>query len=124
MLTIAQTCQYRGLSFVDFLRGKVGLFEAVHASVLPGYLPYKVARVYVAKLRLQTKYEWLDWIGKLKKPGYIPGNSVTVYAESWKGWEECLGGEGGDEAETEKTPKGIITWEINLEIIQKYCIIY
>ncbi len=91
MLTIAQTCLCRGLSFLDFMRGKVGLFEGVHPEVLPGYLPYKQARVFAGRLRLKSKYAWWDWIGRMKKPAFIPGDPVTVYTESWKGWEEWLG---------------------------------
>jgi hypothetical protein len=92
MLTIAQTCQYRGLSFLDFMRGKVGLWEGVHADVLPGYLPYGQAKVFVLRLKLNTKYDWWNWIGKLKKPSFIPSDPVEYYKESgWTGWEDWLG---------------------------------
>lgn len=90
MLTIAQTCRYRDLSFLSFLRYKSGIWENVPAEALPGYLPFQQAKVFVHRLRLQDRGEWEVWVSEGKNPGFIPLDPVRVYEGGWKGWEDWL----------------------------------
>lgn len=91
MLTVAQTCRYRDISFLDFMRGKAGIWEGVHSSLLPGILPYTQARLFVHKLKMQNKKEWADYISTNKCPSFIPLHPDVVYeGKGWKSWEDWL----------------------------------
>ena len=84
LLTMAQTCRYRGISFLDFLRRKVGLWENVHPEVLPGFLPFSQARMYARRFGFQRRKEWVEWTKGGKRPVFIPASPQKVYEN--KGW--------------------------------------
>ena len=92
MLSIAQTCRYRNISFLDFLRSKKGLWQNVKADVLPDYLPFNQARLYVHQAKLKNKEGWNQWLVRKKCPSFIPNDPITSYSNSgWISWEDWLG---------------------------------
>jgi len=72
MLTISQTCRYRDISFLDFLRGRTGIWQNIDPALLPGFLPLSQSKLFVRKLKLQNKKEWEEWVKSRKRPGFIP----------------------------------------------------
>ncbi len=92
MLSVAQTCRYRNLSFLDYLRGKCGIWQNVPPSALPEYLPFKQARLYARSLRLPRKAHWNVWKRSKKRPSFIPANPEAFYREQgWISWDDWLG---------------------------------
>jgi len=92
MLSGAQTCRYRNLSFLDYLRGQCGIWQNVAPSALPGYLPFKQARLYVRSLRLPRKAHWNVWKRSEKRPSFIPANPEKFYREQgWVSYDDWLG---------------------------------
>lgn len=92
MLTVAQTCRYRNLSFLDYLRGKCGIWENVPPSTLPGYLPFNQARLYVRSLQIKREAELHEWEKSEKRPSFIPSNPAKHYREhGWVSREDWLG---------------------------------
>jgi len=92
MLTVAQTCRYRNLSFLDYLRGKCGIWQNVSPLALPGYLPFKQARLYARSLRFKLKAEWNDWKNSEKRPSFIPDKPDKLYREQgWVSYDDWLG---------------------------------
>ncbi len=91
MLSIAQTCRYRNVSFLNFVRGKVGLWENVNPEVLPGFLPFGQARLFIQKFGFQRKQEWNQW-KKEKRPAFIPSSPERTYFDKgWIDWHDWLG---------------------------------
>ena len=92
MLTISQTCRYRNISFLDFLRCKVGIWQNINPDRLPGYLPFNQARMFAHRLKLNSHYDWAIWNAKNKRPVFIPANPYEVYiGKGWRSWEDWLG---------------------------------
>jgi hypothetical protein len=92
MLSIAQTCRYRNIRFLSFLRNKAGLWQNVHQDVLPDYLPFNQARLYVHKLKFQRRAEWLEWGRSEKRPHFIPLTPDRVYRNAgWVNWADWVG---------------------------------
>jgi transposase IS66 family protein/RNase H-like protein len=71
MLTIAQTCRYRNISFLDYLRRNAGIWQNIPAKLLPGYLPIEQTKVYAAKMKFKTIDEWRKWNESGKRPAFI-----------------------------------------------------
>jgi predicted RecB family nuclease len=91
MLSIEQSCRNRKLSFLGFLRGKVGIWENIDSQALPGYLPFNQARLYTHKLNFERKREWLTWESK-ENPGFIPHTPNSAYKKhGWVGWQDWIG---------------------------------
>jgi len=91
MLTVAQTCRYRNISFLDFLRAKTGIWQNIHSDLLPGFLPFNQARLFVQKFKLRNKKEWEQWKDSRKRPGFIPVEpDVSYKTEGWKDWQNWL----------------------------------
>jgi len=84
MLSIAQTCRYRNISFLSFLRRKAGIWENVPATVLPGYLPFNQARQYIHRLGFTRRVEWNEWKRMGKRLPFIPSSPEKTYKN--KGW--------------------------------------
>src|SRR5205807_762585 len=57
MLSVAQTCRYRNISFLSFLRNKKGIWENIQPELLPRYLPFDQARLFVHRLKFERKAE-------------------------------------------------------------------
>ena len=92
MLSIAQTCRYRNISFLDFLRRKTGLWENIYQEALPGFLPFAQARLFVHRLGFERKQEWTDWKNAGKRPSFIPSNPEKIYVtKGWVDWHDWLG---------------------------------
>ena len=84
LLTMAQTCRYRGISFLDFLRRKAGIWENIHPEVLPGFLPFPQAKMYARRMGFQRRKEWAAWTKTSKRPSFIPASPQKTYEN--KGW--------------------------------------
>lgn len=92
MLSVAQTCRYRNISFLGLLRNKCGIWENIPPDALPGFLPFKQARLYVRKFNFERKREWEIWKKQGKRPPFIPYNPDKTYKnKGWKGWHDWLG---------------------------------
>lgn len=92
MLSVAQTCRYREVSFLDFLRKKVGLWEQVPVTSLPGFLPFQQARLFIHRLGFERKQQWDDWKTEGKRPSFIPSNpNVTYKSCGWMDWQDWIG---------------------------------
>ena len=71
MLSLAQTCRFRNISFFDFLRRKAGIWQNVPPETLPGYLPFEQTKLFAQKLNFKTKQEWKTWLDSGKRPPFI-----------------------------------------------------
>ena len=92
MLTVAQTCRYRNVSFLSFLRKKKGIWENVPAEALPHFLPFEQARLYVHRLKLAGQIAWNEWKQRGNRPSFIPSAPDKTYKDSgWVGWQDWLG---------------------------------
>ncbi len=92
MLSIAQTCRYRNISFLLFLRRKKGIWQNVSADALPDHLPFQQARMFVHSLNLNNESEWNTWCETKKRPHYIPPNPELAYHErGWTNWNDWIG---------------------------------
>ena len=92
MLSIAQTCRYRNISFLDFLRRKNGIWENIQPDALPGYLPFPQARQFIHKFGFERKQEWNNWKKEGKRPDFIPSSPERVYGKKgWISWHDWLG---------------------------------
>lgn len=92
MLSLAQTCRYRKIPFLEFLRRKAGLWENVPPEYLPSFLPYSQARLYSHRLKFTRKREWNEWIKSGKRPSFIPGSPNSTYKKTrWSDWHDWLG---------------------------------
>jgi hypothetical protein len=91
MLSLAQTCRYRNISFLRLLRKKSGLWENLPHDALPGYLPFSQARLFVRKLGFERKRQWVEW-SKESRPSFIPCNPHLVYKnKGWTSWHDWIG---------------------------------
>jgi hypothetical protein len=86
MLTVAQTCRYRNMSFLQLLRGNNGIWEYISPDILPGFLPFKQARLYVRDLKLNGVSAWNQWKSEGKRPHFIPSAPNKTYRN--KGWQD------------------------------------
>lgn len=92
MLTVAQTCRYRNISFLSFLRKKNGIWENVPAEVLPDFLPFMQARLYIHRLGFERKADWNEWKAKGNRPSFIPSSPERTYKdEGWVDWNDWIG---------------------------------
>lgn len=92
MLTVAQTCRYRNISFLGFLQKKKGIWENVPQEVLPGFLPFEQAKLYIHRLGFKKQTEWAEWKQDGKRPSFIPSNPQVTYLKSgWIDWHDWLG---------------------------------
>jgi hypothetical protein len=92
MLSIAQTCRYRNILFLSFLRYKAGIWQNIHPDALPGYLPFNQAKLYVHRLGFQRKAEWIEWSHSSKRPAFIPLTPNSTYKNSgWIDWHDWVG---------------------------------
>ena len=92
MLSIAQTCRYRNIPFLDLLRRKAGLWENVPPDYLPPFLPFLQARLYVRRLKFTRKRQWNEWIKSGKRPTFIPASPNSTYKKmGWHDWYDWLG---------------------------------
>ena len=92
MLSIAQTCRYRNLPFLNFLRRKSGLWENIPAAALPGFLPFAQARMYMHRLGFDRKQQWNEWKASGKRPPFIPSSPERTYKdEGWVDWHDWIG---------------------------------
>lgn len=90
MLTIAQTCRYRNISFLDFMRREKGIWHNVHKNVLPAdFLPFQQAKLFIRRLKLTNKRAWYKWVEENKRPVFIPSDPSEFYKnDGWKNWED------------------------------------
>jgi hypothetical protein len=92
MLTVAQTCRYRNISFLSFLQKKKGIWENLPQHVLPGFLPFEQAKLYVHRLGFERQTEWTTWKQAGKRPSFIPSNpQVTYLNNGWVDWHDWIG---------------------------------
>ena len=92
MLTVAQTCRYRNISFLSFLRKKNGIWANVPSEALPGYLPFEQAKLFIQRLGFERKAEWNEWKREGKRPAFIPSSPERTYLNSgWINWHDWLG---------------------------------
>ena len=92
MLSIAQTCRYRNISFLDFLRHKAGIWQNIDPKTLPGFLPFHQARLYMHKQKFKQKKQWQDWEQSIKHPSFIPLRPDKIYHDKgWIDWRDWLG---------------------------------
>jgi hypothetical protein len=92
MLTVAQTCRYRNISFLDFLRKEQGIWENIPAGALPGFLPFRQAKLYIHRLGFERKAQWEEWKQQGKRPSFIPSNPDKTYKDKgWKDWHDWIG---------------------------------
>jgi hypothetical protein len=92
MLTVSQTCRYRNISFLSFLRKQKGIWENVLPGVLPGFLPFEQARLYVHGLGLTRTLDWNEWKQQGKRPSFIPAAPDKTYKDKgWIDWHDWLG---------------------------------
>ena len=92
MLSIAQTCRYRNISFLDFLRRKKGIWDKIDPDALPGFLPFDQARLFIRQLGFERKHEWNAWKREGKRPAFIPSSPNTTYGKTgWISWHDWLG---------------------------------
>jgi hypothetical protein len=92
MLTVAQTCRYRNISFLGFLQKKKGLWENVPPEILPGFLPFEQAKLYVHRLGFERTAQWQEWKQQGKRPAFIPSNPDNTYRDKgWVDWHDWLG---------------------------------
>jgi hypothetical protein len=91
MLSVAQTCRYRNISFLNFLRYKKGIWENIHPELLPQYLPFDQARLFVRRLKFERKAEWTAW-RKEGRPAFIPYRPDVAYKDrGWVDWRDWRG---------------------------------
>ncbi len=92
MLTIAQTCRYRNLSFLDFLRRKTGIWENLQSEALPAFLPFDQARHFMQRQGLKDIRQWNQWKEEGKRPNFIPSFPHMAYKnKGWEGFPDFLG---------------------------------
>ena len=91
MLTIAQTCRYRNISFLDFMRRKKAIWYNIHRSILTGFLPFAQAKLFIRRFKLKNKKAWYEWVRANKRPVFIPPDPSEYYKKSgWKDWDDWL----------------------------------
>jgi len=92
MLTVAQTCRYRNLSFLEYMRGKSGIWKNIPSSCIPGYLPFVLARRFAHTLSFRQKSQWDVWKQGELRPSFIPPNPQQYYRkQGWVSWNDWLG---------------------------------
>lgn len=92
MLTVAQTCRYRNISFLSFLQKKKGIWENIPPDALPGFLPFGQAKLYIHRLGFERQIEWITWKQEGKRPSFIPSNpQVTYLNDGWVDWHDWIG---------------------------------
>jgi Transposase IS66 family/RNase_H superfamily len=92
MLTVAQTCRYRNISFLSFLRKKKGIWENVPPDALPGFLPFEQARQYVHRLEFERQIHWNEWKQRGGRPSFIPSAPDKTYKDKgWVDWHDWIG---------------------------------
>ncbi len=93
MLSVAQTCRYRNLSFLEYLRCKSGIWKNIPPSLLPGYLPFLQARQFARNLKFQKQSQWNVWKKSELRPPFLPQNPRQFYRyKGWISWNDWLNG--------------------------------
>ncbi len=92
MLTVAQTCRYRNISFLSLLQKKKGIWENVPQDALPGFLPFEQAKLFIHGLGFERTAQWTDWKQQGKRPSFIPSNPDKTYKDKgWIDWHDWIG---------------------------------
>lgn len=92
MLTVAQTCRYRNISFLSFLRKKKGIWENVPTEALPNFLPFEQAKLYIHRMGFERQIEWNEWKQEGGRPSFIPSAPDKTYKDNgWTDWHNWLG---------------------------------
>jgi predicted RecB family nuclease len=92
MLTVAQTCRYRNISYLDFLRRKTGIWQNISADLLPGFLPFEQAKQFIHRLGFERKIQWTNWKNEGKRPAFIPNTPNSYYKnKGWINWHDWIG---------------------------------
>ncbi len=92
MLSLAQTCRFRNISFLDFLRHKAGIWQNADAGALPPYLSFAQARLFTRQLKLKRRKDWLVWREGEKRIRFIPSDPYSEYKDKgWISWPDWLG---------------------------------
>ena len=53
--------------------------------------PFKAARAFVRKLKLESQKEWKEWCKSGMRPPNIPSNPYNVYGDEFTNWPDFLG---------------------------------
>jgi hypothetical protein len=92
MLTVAQTCRYRNISFLSFLQKKKGIWENIQPEALPGFLPFEQAKLYIHRLGFERTTQLTEWKQQGSRPSFIPSNPDKTYKDSgWMDWHDWIG---------------------------------
>jgi hypothetical protein len=92
MLTVAQTCRYRNITFLSFLRGEKGIWENIQPEVLPGFLPFPQAKLFIHRLGFDRKEQWNQWKKDGNRPSFIPSSPERTYKDKgWVDWHDWIG---------------------------------
>lgn len=92
MLSVSQTCRYRNISNLDFLRRKAGIWENISADSLPGFLPFEQAKQFMHRLGFERKLQWTNWKKAGKRPSFIPSSPERTYKDKgWISWHDWIG---------------------------------
>ena len=92
MLSLAQTCRFRDISFLDFLRHKAGIWQNADGNALPPYLPFAQARLFTRQLEIKSRKDWFLWCESAKHPAFLPIDPFAEYKnKGWVSWPDWLG---------------------------------
>lgn len=92
MLTVAQTCRYRNLSFLSLLRKKKGIWENIPIDTIPDFLPFEQAKIFVHRLGFERKSDWNKWKLDGQRPAFIPSSPERTYKNTgWVDWNDWIG---------------------------------
>jgi len=92
MLTVAQTCRYRNISFLSLLQKKKGIWDNIQPDALPGFLSFEQARLYIHRLGFERTTQWTAWKKQGSRPSFIPSNPDKTYKDNgWTDWHDWLG---------------------------------
>ena len=92
MLSLAQTCRYRNIPFLDFLRYKTGIWKNIPVEMLPDFLPFNQARLYIHLHKFKHRKAWREWHEAGRRPAFIPANPDEEYRDKgWIDWYDWVG---------------------------------
>ena len=71
------------------MRRKKGIWHNVNKNILPGFLPFQQAKLFMRRFKLKNKWTWHKWITENKLPLFIPPNPSEFYKDNgWKNWDD------------------------------------
>jgi hypothetical protein len=82
MLSLAQTCRYRNVSFLDYLRRKATIWQNVPAEILPGYVPMEQQKLFAKKMNFKSARDWQEWNQSGKRPPFISPDYFFIKQKS------------------------------------------